>query len=290
MQFEFGENFGGGQNRVGIFPDLARHFEQDAMNLGEFFIQQPHQFVVLLDGFERLDEDGLATGTGAVDDALHAAFLLDLHGDDETLAADGDEFVLHGAAFGEFPENSAERFLDQPLLFLDLAADAAQLGRSPVVERAVGQDLVAEGAQESGEVLDGGGKRGHCGPLETHGGRGLADDLAPLGGAVGDEDNVANLAGFQSRSGNPGFLDQLRDLGQAGELKASADAAELADFGGEPMLGFNPGAIEGGAEFRDAALAQRRRGVAEEQVAQALELQQAGAGVEDRIGDKRHAL
>ena|SRR5664279_4735012 len=100
------------------------------MDLGLFFIEQPDEFVVLLDGFERLDEYGLSAGTGAVDYALDAAFLLDFHRDDETLAADGDEFVLDGAAFGEFPQVAAQRFLDLTLLLLDLTANAVQFGRA----------------------------------------------------------------------------------------------------------------------------------------------------------------
>ena len=63
------------------------------------FIQQPHQFVVLFDRLQRLDKHGLSAGTGAVDDALHPAFLFDLDWDDEAFAADRDQFVLHRAAF-----------------------------------------------------------------------------------------------------------------------------------------------------------------------------------------------
>ncbi len=71
------------------------------MNLGELFVEQADEFVILIDGFEGFDVDGLAARAGAVDDSLYAAFLLDLDGDDEAFAADGDEFVLHGPAFGE---------------------------------------------------------------------------------------------------------------------------------------------------------------------------------------------
>ncbi len=260
------------------------------MNLGEFFIQQADQFVVLLDGFERLDEDGLSAGTGAVHYALHAAFLLDFDRDHETLAADGDQFVLHGSAFGEFPQVAAQRFLYLTLLLFDFTANTAQLGRSAIVERAVGQDLVVERAQEGGEILDAGGKRGYGGPLGAHRGWRLTHDFAPLGSAVGDEDNVADLAGFKSGSGNAGFLDQLPDFGQPGEFETSADTTIVADFRGELLLGFNPCAIERRQKFRDATLAQRRRGVAGEQVAQGLELEQARTSVGDRIGHEGHAF
>src|ERR1700732_4871929 len=107
------------------------------MDLGLFFIAQSDKFVVLLDGFERLAKDSLSAETGAVDDARHAAFLSDFHRDHETLAADGDQFVLHGAAFGEFAEVAAQRFLNLTLLFFAVAANTAQLGGRAIVERAV---------------------------------------------------------------------------------------------------------------------------------------------------------
>ena len=140
------------------------------MNLAELFFEQADQFVVLLDGFQRLDEDGLAAGAGAVDHALHAAFLLDFDGDDEALAADGDQFVLHRAAFGEAAKISAERFLDGAALLFDFAADAGEFGRGFVFERAVGLNLVAEAAQEFGEVGDLGRERADSAPLRSHGG------------------------------------------------------------------------------------------------------------------------
>src|SRR5208282_2439368 len=205
LEFQFGEDVGSGQDRIRVFSDLARHFQQDAVNLGLFFIQQAHQFVVLLDGFERLDKHGLSAGTGTVNHALHSAFLFDFYRDYEALAADGDQFVLHGAAFGEFPQVAAQRVLDLPLLLLDLAANAAQFGRSAIVERAVGQNFVAERAQERSEILDAGGKRGYRGPLGTHRSGRLTHDFAPLGSAVGDEHNIADLAGFKGSSGNAGF-------------------------------------------------------------------------------------
>ena len=259
------------------------------MDFGLFIIEQADEVVVLLDGFERFHEDGLSAGTGSVDDALDAALLFDFDRNDEALAADGDELVLDGAAFGQFAEVAAERFLDLAFLFFDFAANAAEFGGSTIVEGAVGQDLVAEGAEESGEILKGGGEGGNGGPIGAHGGGRLTDDFAPLGSAVGNEDNVADLGGFEGGTGNAGFLDELVDFGQAHEFETSADAAILADFGGELLLVFDPRAIERRQEFRDAALAERGRGVAGEQVAQGLELEQARAGVGHGIGDERHA-
>jgi hypothetical protein len=119
------------------------------MDLGLFFLEQPDQFVVLLDGFEWFHKDGLSAGTRAVDHALNATFLLDLHRNDESLTADGDEFILHRPAFGQLAQIAAQRLLDLALLLLDLAADAAEFRGSTIVKRAVGKDLVMELAQET---------------------------------------------------------------------------------------------------------------------------------------------
>ena len=52
-----------------IAADLAGERDEDAMDLGLLFFDEADEFVVLLDGFEGLDVDGLAGRTGAVDDA-----------------------------------------------------------------------------------------------------------------------------------------------------------------------------------------------------------------------------
>src|SRR5208283_2589311 len=254
LEFQFGQDVGSHQNRVGIFSDLARHLQEYAMNLGLFFVEQADQFVVLLDGFERLDKDGLSAGTGSVHYALDTAFLLDLYRDHEALAADGDEFILHGAPFGQLAQVAAQRFLNLPFLLFDFAANAAQLGRSAIVKRAVGQDLVTERAQEAGEIQNASGECVDGAPVGAHGGGRLTHDFSPLGCAVGDEDNVADLGGFERGSRDAGFLDQLFYFRQAGEFEASADAAILANFRGELLLDSNPGMIERRHKLSDAAL------------------------------------
>src|SRR5271163_1210632 len=166
------------------------------MNLREFFVEEANEFVILLDGFERLDVNSLAAGAGAVNDALYAAFLLDFYRDDETFATDGDELVLYGAAFGEAAEISAQGILDGAALLFNLAADAGKFGRSVIFECAVGLNLVAEEAEEVGEVGDFGRECPHTAPLALHAGGRMQRDLTPFRGAVDDEDDVANLGGF----------------------------------------------------------------------------------------------
>src|SRR5579864_429229 len=106
LQFELGQNFDGGEDWLGLRADLLGHFDEDAMNLREFLFQEAHELVVLLDRLQRLDENCLAAGAGAVNYALHAALLLHFDRDDEAFAADGNEFVLHRSAFGEATEVS----------------------------------------------------------------------------------------------------------------------------------------------------------------------------------------
>ena len=148
LQLQFGQDADRGFQVVGMFADAAGHLHQNAMDLGQLFVQQAHQFVVLLDGFQRLDEYRLPAGRRSVGDALHAPALLGLHRNDEAVAANGDEFVLHGAAVGELSQVRPQRFVNGPPLPLDVAANARQLRRGAVVERAVGQDLVAEVMQQ----------------------------------------------------------------------------------------------------------------------------------------------
>ena len=80
LQFQFAEDFDGGEDLVGFGADPLSHFEQDAVNLGQLFFEQAYELVVLLDGLQGLDEYRLAAGAGTVNYALDAAFLLDLTG------------------------------------------------------------------------------------------------------------------------------------------------------------------------------------------------------------------
>jgi hypothetical protein len=84
-----------------VRADEARQGDEDAVDLGLLFFEEADELVVLLDGFEGLDVDGLAGGAGAVDYAGDAALLLGFDGDDEAVAADGDEVFLGVAVGGE---------------------------------------------------------------------------------------------------------------------------------------------------------------------------------------------
>ena len=85
-----------------------------------------------------------------MDDAGDLAFELGFDGDDEAVAADGDELVLSAAVGGEGSEGLAEAVFDGAMLALHGAADAAEFGGGVVAEGAVGLDFAAEEAEEGG--------------------------------------------------------------------------------------------------------------------------------------------
>src|SRR6185369_8963195 len=102
------------------------------------------QFVVLLNGLERLKEDGLSARTRPVYHALNSSLLFGFNWDHEAFPANRDQFILNRAAFGQTPQVAPQRLLDQPPLFLDLTPDATQFRRSAVIQGSVGLDLVSK--------------------------------------------------------------------------------------------------------------------------------------------------
>src|SRR5262249_3583354 len=147
----------------------------------------------LFDGLERLNENSLAAGARAVNHAVDALPLLGLHRNDEALAANGNQLLLNRAILGQSAEVTAQRLLDQALLLLHLPADARQFGRTAVGGRAGGQNLVAEGAQQGRKVGDRERELLHPLPVALDGLGWMRGNLAPLGGLVHYQEDVAKL-------------------------------------------------------------------------------------------------
>ena len=219
-------------------------------------------------------------------DALHAAFLLDLDGDDKSLAADRDQFILHRAAFGESPQISAQGLLNRAPLLFDLAANARQLWRGLVFKRAIGLDLVAKGAQELGEVDDLIREHTHPVPIGFHIRRRMKHDLAPFRRTIDDQDHVSNLRGLESGAGDAGFLQEQVDIDEPGKIKAATHAAELPNLLRKFLLALNPIAVRGGSESGNALLPKGRRGVSAEEFAERLKLQHACRTVDELTGHR----
>ena len=92
---------------------------------------QADQFVVLLDGFERFDVNGLARGAGAVNHAGDTPLQFGADGNHEAVAANGDQVFLRRASRGELAKRGAEALFNKALLALLLAANAAEPGEAP---------------------------------------------------------------------------------------------------------------------------------------------------------------
>ncbi len=232
LQFQLSEHLDRGQDCARLLTDVAGHGEQYAMNLSQLFVEQAYQFVILLDRFQRLDEHGLAAGTCAMHHALHAAFLFNFHGDNKALAADGYQFVLHGAALGQLAQISAQRLLNLAPLLFDVAANSRQFGRSAIFQRAIGLNFVAKESQELGEVGYCFRERPGAAPIGSHVGGRMQRNLTPLGGAVDEQHNIADIRGFEHGSTDARLLNQFRDVEERGKIEASAHAAKLTHLPG----------------------------------------------------------
>jgi hypothetical protein len=128
----------------GVAAEAVRHFEQDAEDLARFLFAEPHQFVIEVDGFERLDEQRASARTGAVNDAFELAALAGDDRHDEALVAYGDELLLQDAFLAVGFEEAFERSLNGFLLALDIAADAPERHAGVVGHGAVGKNLAFE--------------------------------------------------------------------------------------------------------------------------------------------------
>ena len=224
------------------------------MDLGLLFFEEADELVVLLDGFEGLDVDGLAGGAGAVDDAGDAALELAADGDDEAVAADGDEVFLRGAFAGELAQGGAEGFFDGALLALLLAADAAEFGRGVVGEGAVGLDFALDGFGERLRVkmpasAAESSERPGSFPARRAGGR-LEQGL-PGGDVVGEAGDGLELGGFEGCAGDLRFGGELGGIEEAAEGDGDLFGEKEAEFGGELMLASDPVLVGGGAEVED---------------------------------------
>jgi hypothetical protein len=184
LQLNLSHHVRGGGNGFTVLAQALSHLLQDAADFRLLFFQQTNEVIILLNGFQRLNEHGLSAGACAVNDAIDALALLRFYGDDEALAANGDEFILHCAAFRQPTEIAAQRLLDGTLLLFHVATDARELCRCAIVQRAVRLDLVAEVAQQQGEVGDLLRERQHADPVRLYRVRRMQRHLSPFRGFI----------------------------------------------------------------------------------------------------------
>ena len=101
MRLDLRKNARAEMDRRCVLAERARHRDEDAVDLRLLFVEQAHQLVVLLDRLERLHKDGLSGRRRPMNDAGNLALELGLHGNDEAIAANGDQLVLRTAVVGE---------------------------------------------------------------------------------------------------------------------------------------------------------------------------------------------
>src|SRR5579864_4884841 len=288
LQLNFSHHVGGCGDGFTVLAQALSHFLQDAADLSLLFFQQTDKIVVLLNGFQRLNEHGLSAGACAVNDAIDALTLLSLYGNDKALTADGDEFVLHGAAFCQPPQIAAQRFLDGALLFFHVTTDARELSGGAIVKRAVRLDLVAEVAQQQSEIGNLLGERQHADPVRLDGVRRMQGHFTPFGRFIDQQDEVANLFDLERCAGNARFGQEGVSIEKAGEFEVSAGGVKAARFVGKLLLMVDPCAVERGLQLRDAGLAQRRADIRAQNVTKVREFQDASRRMLERRRD--HAV
>src|SRR5438270_6888098 len=72
--FGFREDAGTEADCCGVFAKRAGHEDENAMNLGLLFIEEPNQLIVLLDGLKRFNKYGLSGRRRTVNDAGDSSF------------------------------------------------------------------------------------------------------------------------------------------------------------------------------------------------------------------------
>ena len=139
-----GEHARAFHQRLGVAAHLAGEGDKDAVNLALLLFQQSDQFVVLLDGFQRLHINSEARRACPVHYARDAPLELCANGNHEAVAANGDDIVLRGAVRGELAQRGAKALFNLALLAFLVAANPAQLRRRVVGERAVRLNLALD--------------------------------------------------------------------------------------------------------------------------------------------------
>ena len=152
---------------------------------------------------------------------------------------------------------AAQRVLNGAALLFDLATNAGEFGRGAIFEGAIGLNLVLKIAAQFLKVGDAGRELRDRLPIAAHGGGRTEGDLPPLGGAVDDEQDIANLGGLDGGAGDAGLVEQYGDVEQASKFEAATNAAVLADLSGALVLFADPIAIGSRCERGEAMRAER---------------------------------
>jgi hypothetical protein len=249
------------------------------VDFGLFFVEEANQLIVLLDGLEGFDEDGLTGGGRTVNDAGNLPFELGFDGYDEAVTPNCDEVILGAAAFGEAAERFAEAFFDSAMLALHRAADTAELVRGVVVEGAVRFDFATKETEDRSQVVveQWGRELGDAGPVVTGRVRRRAEEIAPGGDVFDDIQEMENLQSLKCGAIDAGFVKEIGGIEEAGEAETAATGEHGPNLSGTLLLFVNPGKVGGRVEGEGPGSAKRRGSAGGDVVAKAWPLEGLGA-------------
>src|SRR5580704_18676474 len=147
-----GDSRGRGFERSAIGTDLFSELGENASDFRDFFFGELNEAIIQIDGFERLDENGLAGGAGSVDDARNGAAIAGANRNDEAIVAESD--VVLAGRLTTCSKNTFERLLGFVARLSDARANAAQLWRSIVADFTIGKNRAADGGEEVTKICE----------------------------------------------------------------------------------------------------------------------------------------
>ena len=154
-QVEPGQEVDGEGERLGHLGDLAGEPAQDAADLAVFVALEDGPLGTEAGDAGGFDEDRLAGGTGAMDDALDLVAVVDGDGQDVVVAADGGVGIAEDLAKLRVAEHAADDLLDALVEVGELVANLGQLAAGHVEDVAPAVDAAGDRAGDVAHVLDG---------------------------------------------------------------------------------------------------------------------------------------
>ena len=220
-QFQLGHGDQSLPDGIAVGAQAVGHLQQDAVDLAHLLFGEAHQFVVEVDGFQRLHKQRVPAGTRGMNHAIDLAALSGNHRNHEALVADGDELLLQHAFLAVGAQEALQRFVNRFLLPLDIAAQAAQRDAGMVGHAAVGQDLAVQFAQQGAKLADGRGAPSQ--QRKALGGRGQV--RLGVGGDIQQREQLEDFLGLQPGAFDAQFVHRGFHVGDAAELDAQRGAA-----------------------------------------------------------------
>ncbi len=188
----------------------------------DLFFLETHEFVVEVDGFERLEEQRLTGGARAVNHAGQFAALPGDHRHHVTLVANGDVLFLQHAFVAIGAEEAFERFLNALLLLLDLAAETMEMRAGAVENGSVRLNLALDFLEQRPEIADAAAR---VSPSSGNRSASGSEKRCGVGGAIEERDQIEDFARFERRAFDVQFLNRDGDVGQTVEIDPDRAAA-----------------------------------------------------------------